>query len=192
MKRTMLAIAALPLLALGSAHAGGSFGVAASYWDTKDADKSAGGGIEWASQLGRVLDYEFRASYFEQLDDEPLDVLFDGDSPFETGIKALPVDLGLRFNFARDAVTFHPYASVGASYYFLDSDFGSLDDEIGWYGGLGTAIGDGQGVDFFAQLLYRSLEGTADISEIGDDAFQDRLDVDLSGVGVNAGVRWTW
>jgi hypothetical protein len=166
--------------------------VGASYWDTKDADKSAGVAIQYAFPITPLLDIEARASYFRQLDDQPLDELFDGDSPFETGLRAVPIELGLRFNFLRDAAAFHPYVSAGGSYYLLDSEFGELDDEFGWYAALGSAFGDGRGMDFFAELLFRRAKGTVDISEIGDDGFEDRLPLDLSGLGANVGVRWNW
>lgn len=191
-KKTLLLMAVLSLLATGVPHASSSFGIGPSYWDTEDADKSAGIGLQFAFQMNPLLDIEARASYFRELDDQPLDEIFDGDSPFETGLRALPVELGLRFNFARDAKVFHPYASVGGSYYFLDSEFGELDDEFGWYAGLGSSFGDGRGLDFFGEVLYRRAKGTVDISEVGDDAFEDRLPLDLTGFGINIGVRWNW
>ena len=189
-KKIILTMLALSLLAAGATHAG-SFGVGASYWDTEDVGESAGGGIQFAFQMTPLLDFETRATYFKELSDEPLDELFDGDSPFDTGLTAIPVEIGLRLNFARDAASFRPYASAGASYYILDSEFGDVDDEYGWYAGLGTSIGGGN-VAFFAEILYRSAEGTADISEIGDDAFDDTLPIDLTGFGANAGIRWNW
>ena len=190
-KKIILPMVALSLFAAGATHAGSSFAVGGSYWDTEDADESAGGGIQFAFQMTPLLDFETRASYFRELSDEPLDQLFDGDSPFDTGLRAIPVEIGLRLNFARDAASFRPYASAGGSYYILDSEFGSLDDEYGWYAGFGTSIGGGN-VAFFAEVLYRKAEGTADISEIGDDAFQDQLPIDLTGLGGNAGIRWNW
>ena len=169
------------------------FSIFGSYWEPDDTSDAGGGGLELAFPLGSRVDLDLRASYFEELDPEPLDELFDSDSPFRTaGLEVLPVELGFRFNLAPDAAV-HPYIGAGAGYYFLDSDFGDVDDEGGWFGLFGLGFGDSEGASFFVEAQYRKMEAT--VEEDPDnpfdfEGFDDEVVLDLDGVGFNAGVTW--
>ena len=57
-----------------------------------------------------------------------------------------------------------------------------MDDEVGFYGLAGFETGGDTA--FFAEALYRSVEGT--VTE-GNDIVSD-VELDLSGLSINAGV----
>lgn len=196
MKKLLLATAALAILA--SPAYGSGFEIYGSYWDVDSADEAIGGGLSfWFPIIGDTVDLQLRATYFEEtrnnvLDDfddlpDDLDELFA-----ENNLEVIPVEAGLRFNFAEGAA-FSPYIGGGASYFLLDTNFGEVDDEVGWYANGGFAFGDGNGADFFVEAIYREVEGTleVDIDDVDDPDDVEILDgakIDLSGIGANAGV----
>ena len=198
MRKYIQGFAAIALtLLLASPAAASSFNLFGSWQDTDDVGEAAGGGVSVAFGLGQVLDLELRGTYYEELSNEPLDALFEDDDPvFEDGIQAIPIEAGLRFNLAQRGA-FNPYISAGGTYYLLDSDFGDLDDEFGWYATLGSIFGDRDGASFFLEALYRNVEGSVqvdpeDLGDIDDTEFEDEFDIDLSGFGVNLGIAWRW
>ena len=77
------------------------FSLVGSYWDTKVAGDTAGGGIQLGMPFNEVFAIELRATYFEQLSDEPLQNAFDSNDPIfqDQGIQALPLEAGVRFSF---------------------------------------------------------------------------------------------
>ena len=176
------------------AQAAFGFSIYGSYWEPDDAGDTAGGGLELAFPLSPRVDIDLRGSYFEELDPEPLQVLFDSDSPFRNaGLEVLPIELGIRFNLAPKLTAVQPYIGGGAGYYLLDSDFGDVDDEGGWFGVLGLGFGDREGASFFVEGQYRRIEAT--VEEDPDNPFDfegfDRnVKLDLDGIGINAGVTW--
>lgn len=193
-KRTLCAIAAAIALA-GPAWAG-EFSLFGSYWDTDIAGDTAGGGIEFAFPFNETLALELRASYFEELTDDPLENAFDSDAEVfqEAGIQALPLDLGLRFQFAPGS-NFRPYLAGGGTYFLLDSDFGEINDEVGYYAALGATIGDGVGADFFVEGIWRKATARVELDpqeleDIDDIDVEDHANFDIDGLGVNLGVRW--
>ena len=189
--RLLMALVAA-LFVAGSASAG-SIAVYPSYWDTKDAGHAGGLGVNFATPIYKALDFEARVAYYEELKDEPLDEFFSGSSPFETGLKATPLELGLRFNFARNNKVWHPWVGAGGSYYMLDTDAGNIDDEIGFYGTFGSTFGDGQGLDFYADISYRRVKGTvSDLGDLDGDGLDDSFDVNLDGPVANVGIVWKW
>jgi Outer membrane protein beta-barrel domain len=185
----LLCMAATP-----PARAEFGFSIFGSYWEPDDTSDAGGGGLELAFPLSQRWDLDLRGSYFEELDPEPLDVLFDADSPFRNaGLEVLPIELGLRFALAPNAEVVRPYLGGGAGYYLLDSDFGDVDDEGGWYGLFGLGFGDREGASFFVEAQYRKMEAT--VEEDPDhpfdfEGFDDRVVLDLDGLGFNAGVTW--
>jgi hypothetical protein len=94
----------------------------------------------------------------------------------------------------------HPYFGAGASYFLLDSNRRGVDvpDELGWFASLGSNFGDGEGMDVFAEAIYRRVEATVEIdpNELDDiddiSGLNESTAVDLAGLGMNAGVRWRW
>lgn len=195
-RKTILAF----LLALGlgvtPALAGG-LSIYGTYWDTDAAEEAAGGGVRLGIPLGTVVQLDLGATYYEELTDRPFDELGDIDTPFqENGLQVIPVEAGLRFNFAENS-RFNPYIGGGASYLFLDSDFGDVDDEAGWYARLGAEFGEINGNGFFVEAGYRGVEATVendpnDFDDFDDIEFEEETEIDLSGALVNAGYVWRW
>lgn len=184
----------LVVILLSSAPASaGAFAVYGTWWDTEDAGDAAGIGASYAWNLGEVVDLEARLAWYEELTDKPLDDFFSGNSPLETGLTVIPVEVGLRFNFARDAKFWNPWVGVGLAYYALDTDSGNIDDEVGFYATLGSTFGDGKGADFYAEVGYRFVEGeVSDLGDLDSDGLDDNFDVKLNGPFASAGVVWRW
>jgi hypothetical protein len=178
------------VVCLSFTPASADFSLYGTWWDTDEADDAAGIGAGWAGGLGEVIDLEFRATWYEELTDEPLEDLFTGATPIETGLTVIPIELGLRFNFARDSTFWNPWFGVGASYYLLDTDTGNIDDEVGYYGSFGAMFGDGEGADFFAEVGYRWSEATVTSFDVDQDNVLDEFDIKLDGPYLNVGVRW--
>lgn len=195
-RKTILAF----LLALGlgvtPALAGG-LSIYGTYWNTDAADEAAGGGVRLGIPLGNVVQLDLGGTYYEELVDRPFDEIDDVDTPFvENGLQVTPVEAGLRFNFAERS-RFNPYIGGGASYLFLDSDFGDVDDEAGWYARVGAEFGEIDGNGFFAEAGYRGVEATVendpdDFDDFDDIEFEEETEIDLSGALVNVGYVWRW
>lgn len=183
--------AALPVAAT-------DFTVHGSYWDTDIAGDAAGGGLILGMPFNDTLAFELRASYFEELADDPLENAFDSDDPVfqERGIQVLPLEAGLRFTFGAGN-RFRPHLAGGASYFLLDSDFGEIDDELGYFAALGGTVGDGDGAQFYFEGIWRKATAQVrldpeDLEDVDDIDVEDEAEFDIDGVGVNVGVRWTF
>jgi hypothetical protein len=191
-------LSTVAVLALSAAPAWAtSVDLYGSHWNTDEADAAFGGGVTWVPASKHTLGVELRASYYEELASEPLDGVFDEDPVFEDGLRATPLEGGLRVNLRDSDVNVRPYLAGGAGYYFLDSDFGDVDDEYGWYGAVGSSFGNGTGAEFFAEANYRGVKGTVEVDpeefdDLDDVEFDGGADIDLSGVGVNVGLNWRW
>lgn len=189
-----LCTALLATAPLGAAD----FSLMGSYWDTDVAGDTAGGGLVLGLPFNETLAFELRATYFEELSDDPFDNIFDSDETVfqNRGIQAMPLEAGLRFSFAPGS-TFRPYLGGGGSYFLIDSDFGEIQDQLGYYLAAGATVGDGAGAEFFFEGVWRqaSAEVEVDPEDLGDI---DDIDVDntpsfdLDGFGVNVGVRWAF
>lgn len=199
MKLHTFMLAAVSTVMLSTTSIGAAdFALMGSYWDTDAAGDAAGGGISLGIPLNSLLAVELRATYFEELGDDPFEAAFDSDDPVfqNQGIQVLPVDAGLRFSFAPRA-SFRPYVSAGGTYFLLDSDFGNLSDELGYYAAVGATIGNGTGPDFFVEGLWRKATAQIeldpeDLEDIDDLGVADRADIDLDGLGINLGLRWNF
>jgi outer membrane protein W len=197
MKKMILMLAGFAVLASAPAKAAGDFSLFGAYWDTDVAGDTAGGGIGTSFAFNDVVGLELRATYFEQLSDDALGNVFDSNDPVfrDQSIQVLPVDIGLRFNLGGNQEMFHPYVSAGGSYFLLDSDFGEIKDEVGYYGAVGASFGHREGTNFFAEAIYRNAKGQVDVDpedldDIDDIDVNSRAKFDIDGFGVNAGVRW--
>jgi hypothetical protein len=172
----LLTAAALVFLA-GPAMAT-DFSAYGAYWDTKDADNALGAGAKVS--FGFV---ELRGTYFS-------DVTADTDPErFDFEVSAIPLEAGVAFKFA-EGERFTPYVGGGVSYFLLDTSEGDIDDETGWYAVVGADIKGSSGFGFMVEGIYRGMEATVrgdDPSDIVGD-----VDIDLGGLGVNAGVVWSW
>ncbi len=180
MYRRFATLLGTTLLTTAAPALAGEFGIHGSYWDTDALGETAGAGAKY--QFGdAALRFELRGSFFPDLS-EDFSRLVEGDGrDFE--VEAVVPEAGIAFNFAPEAnVQF--YLGGGLSYYFLETNLFELDDEVGYYGLVGlVAGGQGDGPAFFAEALYRSVEGTVTDSSLVED-----VDLDLSGPNVNAGV----
>ena len=172
------AIAGLGLLAQPASAT--DFGIGGAYWSTKDTDEALG--VMTKLRFGIV---ELRGTYFS-------DVTADTDPErFDFEVSAIPVEAGLAFHFAEDAA-FSPYIGGGAGYYMLDTTEGDIDDEVGWYAVVGGDFGRmPSGLAFNVEAIYRGIEATVNEDDDGfPDDIRDDVALDLSGIGVNAGIVW--
>jgi hypothetical protein len=197
MRMRSFLIAATTVVALAAAPAtAADFSLFGSYWDTDAAGDAGGAGLGLMFPVGDVFGIDLRATYFEELSDDPLANAFDSDDPVfqEQGINVWPVEAGVRLRFAQDTA-FRPYVGAGFTYYRLDSDFGEISDEVGYYGLLGATIGDGEGADFMVEGTWRKATAEVeldpeDLEDIDDIDIEDHAEFDLDGLGVNLGVVW--
>lgn len=177
MKKTLL-FAASALALLASPAMAADIGAYGSYWATEDADAALG--IGGKVRFGIV---ELRGTYFSDVtaDTEPESRDFE--------VSAIPLEAGLAFKFA-EGTRFSPYIGGGAGYYLLDTTAGDIDDEVGFYAVVGTDIGSSSGLSFMVEGIYRSMEATVrgDLDE--DPDVDEDVDIQLGGLGINAGVVW--
>ncbi len=177
MKRKILL--ALTTTALLSVPAwAGQFGVYGSYWDTKDAQSGYGGGakVSWGI-------FELRGTYFNDVTDKR------APDRVDFKLHAAPIGAGLKFDLTHDTpVT--PYIGAGAAYYLLSTNVGSTQDEVGWYGVAGIDINTPSKVGVNVEAVYHGVRGTVKNLTTDNIHIVNRTNVDLSGLGVNAGVFW--
>ena len=168
----------LAILMLFSAPSwAGSFSLFGSYWNSKDADASWGAGARVGFNLTKMLEMEFHGSYYPDFKDDE----FPGQS-FD--LTAIPVDGGLKFNFAPDSAL-NPFVGAGVTYYFLSTSPGSVDNQTGVYLDAGVDMGDKDGARFFAEVMWRKVD-----TSVSFGAFDE--DVKFDGLGLNAGATWRW
>jgi hypothetical protein len=198
MKKALI-LTAVAVFALGTGPAWASdFAVFGSYLDTEDLDQSVGGGVR--AGFGNRFQLDLRATYFPDLTEDFESFIDDpGTDPgrFQNDVEAIPLDVGLKLNFNPDE-GWNPYVGGGATYWFLDTERGEIDDEAGFYlaGGIELARATG-GVGFFGEVIYRDVEATVnrdpddfdDLDDVEFDAIR-RRDLDVGGIGVNAGLIW--
>jgi len=155
----------------------GSFSLFGSWWNSKDADASWGAGARAGFDLAKMLELEFRGTYYPAFKNDE----FPGES-FD--LTAIPVDGGLKVNFLPDK-TVNPFVGAGISYYFLSIDPGEVDDQLGVYLSTGLDIGARDGARFFADLMWRKVD-----TSLKFGAFDE--DVRFDGISLNAGATWRW
>lgn len=200
MKKTLI-LTAVAVFLFGTGPAWASdFAVFGSYLDTEDLEETVGGGVK--AGFGDRFQLELRATYLPDLTEDFESFVDDpGDDPgrFTNDIEAIPLDVGVKYNFGAHQPV-NVYVGGGGTYFLLDAERGEIDDEAGFYvtGGLEFARATG-GVGFFAEAIYRSVEATVnrdpqDFDDIDDIDFEDirERDLDVGGLGVNAGLIWRW
>ncbi len=179
----MLKRAALVLLLISTAPmpaSAGDLGIFGSYWETDALGDTAGGGAKYT--LGDAgIRLELRGSLYPDLSRD-LEALVEGGRG-DLEVEAIVPEIGVAFNFAPESST-QFYLGGGLSYYLLDAGAVDIDDQLGFYllAGVSTG-GDGGGVGFFAELLYRSVEAT-----VKDRTIVESLEIDLSGPSLNLGL----
>ena len=160
MKTKVLAIAVSTLLAVVSTPAlAGGIGVMVGTWDTENAEDDQGGGVKLELGMGENIDLEFRASWF--------DGFVQANDGFVYRIEALPVDIGVAYNFL-PGHKLNPYAGVGGTYLFISpqeargQEFNSRprsQEEAGYYLEVGLELQVSRNFSVFAEGLYRSIKG---------------------------------
>lgn len=172
-KRFAIILALGPLFSI-PAHAG-SFGLYGSYWDSDQASKSAGGGARLGFSFVKILELDFHGTYYPDFETDVGGQRVD--------VKAKPVDGGLRINFLPGGPV-NPFVGAGATYYFFDTDQGSIDNKTGVYGQAGLEFG-GKGSRFFLEGLWRKIDSHLDLASFDRNT---RFD----GFAANAGFTWRW
>lgn len=171
-------------LAAGPARAT-DLGLYGTYWDTDALNSTAGGGIKLGFGEGLVR-FEVRASHFPDLSENLNELVDNGTGRFK--VRATVPEAGVTFNFAPES-RFQPYVGAGASYYVLDTNRFEINDEVGWYGLVGFHVGGAEGGPaFFAEGVYHKVDATIENDSASDPDFNGKVDFDLSGPAVNAGV----
>ncbi len=172
-KRMVTGLAAFMLFS-APARAG-SFGFYGSYWDSDQADSSAGGGGRIGFNFVKFLELEFHGTYYPSFTTD-----IGGQA---VDVKAKPVDGGLRVNFLPSS-PINPYVGAGVTRYFLDTDQGGIEDKNGIYGEAGLDLGSGNS-RFFIEALWRKVDTQISLASFDRNA---RFD----GIAANAGVVWRW
>ena len=187
MRKSRLLLTCLVLGVLSVPAWADEFSVAGSYWNTGDFDNGVGGSLRWAPQIGdSPWDLEFRGTYYNDLAHE------EDDNAPDFEVHAIPVELGATYNFTKDKPA-DVYLGGGGGYYFLDTNEGQLDDELGYWAATGVKFGKPKGASFFIEGNYRWMEATVEgVSAPGDPNVDQNVDLDLNGFGANAGVVWKW
>jgi len=173
LKKIAIALA-LAVLASIPAQAG-SFGVYGSYWEPDDADSSTGYGARIGFEFVKVLEFEFRGTHYGDFQSTV--------TPTDVKVEAIPLDGGLRVNFLPTAAV-NPYIGAGVTYYFLDSEDASIENETGIYGVAGLDFGSAH-TRFFLEAMWRKLDATIAIGSFDTDAT-------LDGFAANTGFNWRW
>lgn len=191
-RSAVLLLLLLAIFASAVPAAATDFAVYGSWWDTEELGETAGGGLRL--DLGQAFQVQLRASYYPDLTEDFGELIDDEDARFDFELEAIPLEAGIKISLGQGGGV-RPFIGGGGTYYLLDSNFGEVDDEVGYYltSGLEIGGGGGGGVGFFAEALYRYVEGTLsidpeDIDDIEDVEIDDEIALDLSGLAVNAGV----
>ena len=162
--------------ALAAPATAAEIGVFGSYWETADADEAIGFGTKL--RFGIV---ELRGTYFQ-------DVTADVAEEEGFDVRAVPLEVGIAFKFAQDAAV-SPYVGGGGGYYLLDANDFDVDDEVGFYVVAGADFGrQSSGMAFNVEAIYRSMEATLREASDGLPEIDEEVDLDLGGLGLNAGL----
>jgi hypothetical protein len=152
------------------------FAVFGAYQDTEDADEAMGVGGNL-----RFGWFELRGTYFSDVtaDTEPESRDFE--------VKMVPLEAGVALRFG-EADRFHPYVGAGAGYYLLDTSEGDIDDEVGFYAVAGTDVDFSESFGLNVEAIYRSMEGTIRGDLDDDPELIEEGELELGGLGLNAGL----
>lgn len=184
MNRAFFALGLVALLAAPAAA--GSIGFHASWWDADEADDAAGAGAMIDFRVGRAVDFEVRATFF----DDQETVALGQRVPFRAAI----IDLGVAYNFVAGGGKITPYVGGGASFYVLDVDQdrqGRLDDEAGWYGLLGVEAPVSNNWVLYVEGMWREAEAQLKGNDLGFGSPVNQ-GFDMRGPTVNLGVAFRW
>jgi hypothetical protein len=191
-----------------------SLGTFASYWNVPDLDGfdlggGYGGGVLGQIRLHKYVALELRTSFFEADHNEELYVQGQGSYETQTAIVVMPLEAGLVF-FLPLAENFSLYGGPGAGYYFFDGETSSsqddwetfydieLDDNAGFYVLFGGSVQLARNVALFFEGKYTWVNTSREHEIVYSGALPEvgilRIDdeIDFSGLGVNAGLIFTF
>jgi hypothetical protein len=193
MRKILMAALALALVIPASNAVASSFSVFGSYWNSSDLDDALGAGVKFSFPVAGRLNVDLRGTFYQPFDEEALrdeirDLGDDEDRDVFGELEVLPIDAGISIPFATGG-SMRPSVGAGATYYLMDTEGGAVEDEYGWYANLALEFAGDDGFGFFTEALYRAASGTVD--DTGDEIdFVDRVEFDLDGFAVNAGMVW--
>ena len=191
MKRALLALSLLALLAVPAGAKGGGIGAHAGWIATDDAGDDVGWGLLANFGISPHVDIQVRMTDFRSM------VVEGGEveglvRDFE--YQATTFDLGFTYNFRKQDRALTPFVGGGGSYFLLDStpdSDGRINDEYGWYGiaGLDFPFADRWGV--YLEGMWRDAKMT--IRDDGLEPFGPTdVGVSLNGPQVNLGIKFFW
>ncbi|MCB0317794.1 MAG: outer membrane beta-barrel protein [Bdellovibrionales bacterium] len=112
----------------------------------------------------------------------------------EPDIDVIPLEFGLAYKPSFEK--FSPFFSAGAGFYKLDTiDTVKIEDEWGWYTAAGFEIELPWSCSVYAELYYRAVDASIKGDLEPFDQYEAGVttgDYDLSGIGANIGLNFTW
>ena len=193
--RKLLMVLVVLALAVPMARGAGGLGVFGSYWDMKDADDAAlGGGIKFKMEMMPQICLEMRASYLQEFGERPLE---------DANIVPLEADVVIDFPLVPDVLTI--YGGGGGGYYIMPefeasealglSDEPDIDpdDTFGFYVVGGAELQLNEQVALFGEVKYTWLEiDELEVDGESIDLADFDAELDLTGIGFNAGLLLKW
>jgi opacity protein-like surface antigen len=185
-----------------------------AYWNAKDMEDFdyggfMGGGIVGQYQLNPRLALEGRMSAFASGVSEDTFVESAGWYENTLTLVALPIEAGV-VGFLPLSDQFTAYAGGGVGFYLFDGEFTSeqgrwkqtydmsIDPEVGFYGVLGLRWQLARNVALYAEAKYTVVEASLEdelaalVAAERTGALPFEQDVDLSGIGIQAGAIFTF
>lgn len=175
-KKLITLIIGLGFISTASVYAEG-IGVFGSYWDPADGDQTLGVGVRARGGAGPVY-FEVRGTFFEDITED--------NAFFHNNLQVIPIDVGIGLQLqVTDLLEI--YGGGGVTYYFVDSDYGKVDNEVGYYLQAGTELAVNEGFGVFAEAVWRRVEAS-----LGNENQVEDSKVDLKGMSVNLGLVFRW
>lgn len=186
-KRNLLSLSILTAILWSTNLPADGVGVYGSYWDPYEGGEIWGMGVHLRGGEDLVY-YEIRATYFEDISDDV--------GPVTNDFEVIPVDLGLGLQY-EISQNLTVYGGGGVSYFFLDSEIGSFDDEFGYYFQVGADAAVNETFSVFAEAIFRRVEGSVEnglssIDDLDDLEFEDQTQIDLHGTAIVVGLVFNW
>ena len=173
---------------------GSGFGGFGSYWDSKDADDTWGGGAILRLGMGPQWQVDFRGSYYE---------FSQSTMGFKETLEIIPVEAALMFRMPLEHA-FTLYAGGGGGYYFADYEAREggeklrleIDGDIGFFVLGGAQFRIGEALSLFGEAKYIWLDfGKAKFKGTGiPELEREKFDIDLKmdGLAINIGLLFNF
>ena len=196
MKRALIALSLLALLAVPAGAVTGGIGMHAGWTDMDDAGDDAGWGLLANFGVSPRVDIQLRMTDFRSLnvqfreDDGSQALVSEGLFEFQATL----VDFGFLYNFRKDDRKLTPFVGGGGTYYLLDStpdSEGRLNDEYGWYGVAGLDFPIAKRWALYLEGMWRDAKMTIRGDDLGLGGPVD-VGVNISGPQVNLGIKLNW